>query len=166
MTKDKKTKLKPKLSDKADKPIDPASLAGDMQQSKSIDDSLLDESKPVDESKPGDVCAAKEKAAQEKELFDLSNAKLVLPIHHCIPGYATCSLETKMTRRQAAAAKILWSSLSEHGERYQGGGSNHPDGTVVDCAAHSVRFIFDRLADAIEKQTGKKLVTDFDLSFR
>lgn len=87
------------------------------------------------------------------------------PVDECFPGYATCWLNLRITPRSAAALKILWSSLSEHGERYSEGPSMNPRGTPVENAQTGIRWLLEKLADEIESQTGKTLVEDFDLQF-
>ena len=90
---------------------------------------------------------------------------LGVPVDTCQPGYATRYVDMRLTPRQAAALKFEWCSLSERGERFAGGRSSHPDGTTVENGNDGLRWLLDRLADAIEAKTGKKLVSDFGLSF-
>lgn len=90
---------------------------------------------------------------------------LEAPIHACFPGYATKNIDFDASPRQAAAAKVLWSSLSAAGARCSGAGGAHPDGKTVESVTMGVRWLLDRLADAIEAESGKSLVEDFGLSF-
>ena len=116
--------------------------------------------KPQEKSEAAD---SKEQPAPEEAL---ATALLEMPIHLCRSGFATNVLDMRITVRQAAALKVLWCSLSETGARYTGSGGNHPDGKVVDCPTHAVRWLLDRLGDGIEETTGKNLTTDFDLVFK
>lgn len=96
--------------------------------------------------------------------------KVEIPIDHCVTGYAASHVDFHVTPRQAAAAKVLWCSLSKAGARFQGGSSSHPDGSLVgeQRSAHTagIRWLLDRIADAIEEESGKSLTRDFGLSFR
>ncbi len=116
--------------------------------------------KPQEESGTTD---SEEQPALEESL---ATALLEMPIHLCRSGFATNVLDMRITARQAAALKVLWCSLSETGARYKGSGGNHPDGKVVDCPTHAIRWLLDRLGDGIEETTGKNLTTDFELVFK
>ncbi|MGD9632559.1 MAG: hypothetical protein AB7G28_22705 [Pirellulales bacterium] len=94
-----------------------------------------------------------------------ATAILKLPIHACIKNYTSTRLDLRLTRRQAAAVKVLWSSLSELHERFDGGRSHNPEGTVVEGPNDGLRWFLDRLADSIEGETGKRLEHDFGLEF-
>ena len=89
-----------------------------------------------------------------------------LPAGVCFSGFATPRLDCTLTRRQAAAAKMLWCSAAEEGVRHEGGYGNHPDGSAVQSIGGGVRYMLDRYADAFEAETGRNLLTDFDLCFR
>lgn len=71
----------------------------------------------------------------------------------------------RVTRRQAAAAKVLWPCLTKQYERFNGGRSSNPEGTIVENKNDGMRWFLDRLADEIEEKTGKALTQDFDLVF-
>lgn len=90
---------------------------------------------------------------------------LTMPELTCFPGYATTNIDFNATHRQAAAAKVLWSSLAEAGVRVGTSRSHHPEGKVVDGVSDGVRWLLDQLADHIELSTGKDLLKDFDLAF-
>lgn len=83
-----------------------------------------------------------------------------------VRGFATGNIDFNATPRQAAAAKLLWCSLSAQGRRFQGGRSANPDGTTVETASDGIRWLLDRLADAIEADCGVELTKDFGLVFR
>lgn len=88
-----------------------------------------------------------------------------IPVHSCHPGYATSLLNCRLTRRQSAAAKVLWSSLSRDGQRFQGGRSSNAEGTTVEGVNDGVRWLLDRVAEKIEDDHGVDLLADFDLVF-
>lgn len=106
--------------------------------------------------------------ADAKEIAEhLAKVALVeLPIHCHHAGYASNSVEaTNMTRRQAGALNVLWSSLSDRGARCQNNRSRHPKGTVVETGPDVIRYLLDQVADAVEKATGKDLTADFGFEF-
>lgn len=88
--------------------------------------------------------------------------RAALRVHN---GYCAKDLHCYMTARQAAAAKMGMELLRERAERFEGGRSTHPDGTVVDGRNDFVRWLLDRVADEFEDVTGKSLLHDFDLQF-
>lgn len=121
---------------------------------------------------PEDLKAADELAAAMAPMLTkhLAEAGLIgvsvsLPIHSCLPGYATKNIDFDASPRQAAAAKVLWSSLSADGARCFGAGGAHPDGKRVESVTMGIRWLLDQVADEIERTTGKKLTDDFGLSF-
>ncbi len=89
-----------------------------------------------------------------------------VPIGTVFPDFASPRIDFSATPRQAAAAKMLWCSLTERSARFDGGRTNHPNGKVVEGPNDGVRWLLDRLADAIENEMGKNLLTDFRLKFR
>lgn len=95
-----------------------------------------------------------------------ATAIIEMPIHTCHPGFATPRIDCRLTPRQAAAAKFLWCSLADKGERFDGGRTSHPEGKAIENANEGLRWILDYLADAIEADTGKDLITEFNLKFR
>ena len=98
-------------------------------------------------------------------VIESTEISISLPALTCFSGYATRNINFDATRRQAAAAKVLWCSLSEAGERVSGGRSSHPNGKVADGVNDGIRFLLDKLADRIEESTGKDLLKDFGLEF-
>jgi len=85
---------------------------------------------------------------------------LEVPIGIIAAGYTTPNVAFKCTPRQALAAKMLWCSLSDRGDRFAGGRSSHPDGTTVEGINDGMRWLLDRLADSIEAETGTQLTED------
>lgn len=94
------------------------------------------------------------------------NCMIEFPMGCVHDGFAVQGINVRLTDRQAAAAKMLWCSLARNGERFQGGRSSHPEGTAVDGVNDGVRWLFDRIADAIEHETGKQLTRDFGILLR
>lgn len=96
-----------------------------------------------------------------------ATALLELPIHTCYGDgrYAAQYVEMKLSRRRAAALNFLWASWSTDGQRYENGRSGHPDGAVIENGPDALKFVLDLLADEIERQTGKMLITDFGFIF-
>lgn len=106
----------------------------------------------------GDAIASETTPAPRSVLIEF-------PIHSCISGYASKNIDFDASPRQAAAAKVLFLSLSEDGARCFGAGGAHPDGKTVESISMGIRWFLDRLADQIEAETGKSLTGDFGLSF-
>lgn len=103
------------------------------------------------------------KTETEKTKTDAARTVLVeVPIHRAEPGYMPSGIDVRLSRRQACAAKILTLSLIDSKEFYEGGPVPPPVGTPVYNVNNAVKWLFDRLADAIEETTGKVLVQDFD----
>ena len=114
--------------------------------------------------KPHNSGAADDAAAEPPML---SAVMIEAPIGICFAGYAQYKVEATFTDRQAAALQMLWSTLSETGERAFGGRrTDHPAGSAVNDRADALRWLLDRYADAAEAETGKVLVRDFLLRFR
>ena len=88
-----------------------------------------------------------------------------LPADTCDCGYTQVWINFRASARQAAALKVLWCSLRRRHERFHAGGSSHPDGAPVEGPTHGLRWLLDRLADAIETDTGRDLLKDFDMQF-
>jgi hypothetical protein len=103
--------------------------------------------------------------AEQKPADEDRSVVVELPIHTCLPGYASKNIDFDASKRQAAAAKVLWCSLSADGARCSGAGGQHPDGKTVESVTMGIRWLLDKVADAIEAETGKSLVDDFGLSF-
>lgn len=120
-------------------------------------------------SVPGDTVAGTDAAGEDRstpvhlERIGIVTARESIEVHS---GYCTRHIDCKLSPRQAAAAKMGAALLSDRGDRFEGGRSSHPAGTVVDNAADFMRWLLDRAADDFEQATGKSLVADFDLQFR
>lgn len=80
-------------------------------------------------------------------------------------GYCVRHLNTSLTPRQAAAAKVCARILESRTERFEGGRSSNPAGTIVDNPNDAVRWFLDQAAAEIEAATGKSLVEDFEFTF-
>jgi hypothetical protein len=84
--------------------------------------------------------------------------QLQAPMQHTEAGYATNHIQFQgMTNRQRAAAKRLFISLGRVGARIQMNGLGHPDGKVVNNYGDACRWVFERLADAFEAETGSDI---------
>lgn len=142
-------------------PFDPESVA-ELNHSKTESD---DSSRESDDSKPESAEVPAETLSSLQKIEQIGVVTVDLPCHKIFSGHATRIMDFRMSWRQAAAAKVLWSSLSGDGERFDGGRSNHPDGTTVENANDAMRWILDQLADAIEKESGVDLTKDFDVDF-
>lgn len=117
---------------------------------------------PVEQVDPVAMAPA---ALPQDSVVQKLTVSIEAPVHYCAGGYTTSWFSFRATMRQAAAIKVLWSSLSDLNERFDGGHGAHPDGTTVNSAAQGLRWLLDRLADEIEAETGKQLLQDFDLTF-
>lgn len=93
------------------------------------------------------------------------NVLVECPVGHYRKGYAQSFFNFRVTRRQAAAAHLMWQSLQYDGHRFQGGRGSHPDGSPIESGCDGLRWLLDRLADAIEQDTKQDLTTDFGLEF-
>lgn len=100
--------------------------------------------------------------------FDEDHAEVAIDIPLGDPGsgYASGRIDFQGTPRQAAAAKMLAAALEARGERYAGGTSQNPDGTLVENANGAVRWLLDRIADGFEAEFGTQLTQDYNLIFR
>jgi hypothetical protein len=77
------------------------------------------------------------------------------PMGHCDLGYAAKRIDFRgMTRRQSAAAKRLFISLGRANERITVNGPSHPDGKPIVDQGDAVRWLFEKLADQWEEETG------------
>lgn len=100
---------------------------------------------------------AAESMAQRPEMTALS-VLIDAPMGHCTSGYAPKRLEFKgMTRRQSAAAKRLFISLGRANERITVNGPSHPDGQAILDYGDTVRWLFEKLADQWEAETGEDI---------
>ena len=113
-------------------------------------------------------------AAAQKPKPAAKPAELSVPIavplgpkgFHVHDGYAATTVELRLTPRQAAAAKMAAALLSESGARAQGGRRvSHPEGGTVEDNKDALRWLLDCVADAIESQSGTRLMEDYDLIF-
>lgn len=100
------------------------------------------------------------------EVREPDEVSIDIPLADPGTGYATGRIDFSGTPRQAAAAKMLAHALESRGERFTGGTSSHPDGTLVENANGAIRWLLDRVADGFEAETGKQLTQDFNLIFR
>lgn len=90
-----------------------------------------------------------------------------VPVHLHLAPYASDSVEVGRLRpRQAAALNFVVASLADKHERCDKGRGCHPKGSVVEGRPDAVRWLLDRVADAIEAATGQDLTKDFGLEFR
>lgn len=135
-----------------------------------------------EEKPPGDTPPGAEPPADQNKDLDLPDADEIvdgtdhadipssvmfdIPIGEMQTGFCTPRIDFKATPRQAAAAKMLWCTLSKRGERFSGGISSNSDGTIVENVNGGIRWLLDQVADAIEAETGLDLVNDYDQIFR
>lgn len=110
----------------------------------------------VGESAPG----GDEAVRLDRLGLTLSRSQLAMPSGYC-GRHVDCHLT-----RQAAAAKLGAAIVGGLAQRFEGGYSSHPAGSLVDRQVHFMRWLLDRVADELEQATGKSLVADFDLEFR
>jgi hypothetical protein len=90
-----------------------------------------------------------------------------VPVHRFEEGFANPRVDFRCTPRQAAALNFLFCSLTDRGDRFEGGRSLHPKGTPVGVTVNdAVRWMLDRIADGIEADTGKSITNDFGFTFR
>jgi len=92
--------------------------------------------------------------------LDSASVLIEVPFGELLPGYVASRLDLTLTNRQASACKHLWCTLSAFGERATGTGGSHPVGKIVDSPAMGVRWLLDRIADAIEKETNESITSD------
>lgn len=115
---------------------------------------------PTIESPPVEVVPAQDAASgngpDPKPNGPATSVLLEIPLGECAPGYAQDSYEFRgMTPRQRAGAKRMFYALAQANERIQTNGQGHPAGKVVHLAPESVKWVFERYADAYEAQTGR-----------
>ena len=83
------------------------------------------------------------------------NVIIEAPMGHCELGYVTNHIDFQgMTPRQRAAAKRLMMSLDAANERVEMSGVRYNKGKVVHDYGDSIRWLYERLADAWEAETG------------
>lgn len=123
---------------------------------------------PEQDARASESRSTKYKKGEKKKPKGDGVISLTMPVDTCFAGYATPVLDMRLTTRQAAALKVMWSSLSERGARYKGslGHCKNPRGVPVENGPAAIRWLLDQIGDAIEKSTGKKLTSDFGLTFR
>lgn len=81
----------------------------------------------------------------------LETVQIEVPVHSCESGYVTsCVNVTSLTNRQATALKAITCSLRKENARFGSRDAATNDGIVVDRSVHAVKWLLDRVADAME----------------
>lgn len=92
-------------------------------------------------------------------------ALLEVPYGEPNGGYCSLQVESRLTPRQSAALKAVLVRLREDGEFCDMGGMSDPRGKRVEEAPHVIRYLLDKIAEAIESDMGVDLVNDCGLTF-
>lgn len=109
--------------------------------------------------KAGESTKRQEKASEPDRTVSLVD----IPAHTCQSGNATRRIDCTCTPRQAAAAKVLWSSLTDTGARFPGGRNpSNKLGSTVENINDGVRWMLEQYALQLESQ-GVDLLNDFHL---
>lgn len=130
-----------------------------------VDTPAGDDAAQAPESPESASPATKDEAGTD-QVWSAGEVMIDVPLAEPEAGYASGRIDFSSTPRQAAVAKMLAHALESRGERFAGGTSSHPDGTMVENANGAIRWLLDRIADGFEAETGKLLTQDFNLIFR